>query len=128
MHWYMEIIDTWRLIKCLNHLLLGCWLPQTYVRAFPVWTALFFQKRLIIDRAESHRGIHAYGNRSFCLDFFFVWTPMLIILMDQFDWITAFAIVLCYVVLNIVLFWSTKHAIAVSYFQEKGRKESYSES
>lgn len=53
---------------------------------------------------------------------------MLIILMDQFDWITAFAIVLCYVVLNIVLFWSTKHAIAVSYFQEKGRKESYSES
>lgn len=59
---------------------------------------------------------------------FFVWTPMLIILMDQFDWITAFAIVLCYVVLNIVLFWSTKHAIAVSYFQEKGRKESYSES
>lgn len=30
----------------------------------------FFQKRLIIDRAESHRGIHAYGNRSFCPDFF----------------------------------------------------------
>lgn len=32
----------------------------------------YIQKRLIIDRAESHRGIHAYGNRSFCLDFLFV--------------------------------------------------------
>lgn len=24
-----------------------CWLPQTYVRAFPVWTALFFRNVLL---------------------------------------------------------------------------------
>lgn len=88
----------------------------------------FFFRNVLLSIEQKAIGASTLMETEVFVWIFFVWTPMLIILMDQFDWITAFAIVLCYVVLNIVLFWSTKHAIAVSYFQEKGRKESYSES
>lgn len=121
----MEIIDTWRLIKCLNHLLLVTLDLRPCISGV---NSAFFFRNVLLSIEQKAIGASTLMETEVFVWIFFVWTPMLIILMDQFDWITAFAIVLCYVVLNIVLFWSTKHAIAVSYFQEKGRKESYSES
>lgn len=63
----MEIIDIWRLIKCLNYLLLV--ILDLCLCIFGV-NSVFFQKCFIIDRVESYWGIYVYGNRSFCLDFF----------------------------------------------------------